>query len=213
MREFKKSNRLLNVSYEVRGPVVDAAAKMEAEGTRVLKLNIGNPAPFSFCAPDEVIYDMKRQLTECEGYSDSRGLFSARKAIMQYAQLKNIPNVTMDDIYTGNGYGYGNTVVLKHEYNNVVFYTLYGHMRDRSVKVEKGDTVSAGQILGTMGSTGTSTGDHVHVSVFTGSYKAGSTIPAGYYSGLFSGTSVKYKGFKFYDARQLIKTEGSILTN
>ena len=120
---------------------------------------------------------------------------------------------TVVDIYTGNGYGYGNTVVLKHEYNNVVFYTLYGHMRDRSVKVEKGDTVSAGQILGTMGSTGTSTGDHVHVSVFTGSYKVGSTIPAGYYSGLFSGTSVKYKGFKFYDARQLIKTEGAILTS
>ena len=76
---------------------------MEAEGTHVLKLNIGNPAPFGFCAPDEVIYDMRRQLSECEGYSDSKGLFTARKAIMQYAQLKNIPGVTVDDIYTGNG--------------------------------------------------------------------------------------------------------------
>ena len=66
-------------------------------------MNIGNPAPFGFRAPDEVVYDMRRQLTQCQGYSDSKGLFSARKAIMQYAQLKNIPNVTMDGIYTGNG--------------------------------------------------------------------------------------------------------------
>ncbi|MBE6765592.1 MAG: aminotransferase class I/II-fold pyridoxal phosphate-dependent enzyme, partial [Ruminococcaceae bacterium] len=103
MREFKKSTKLDNVLYDVRGPVVEEAARMENEGTQVLKLNIGNPAPFGFCTPDEVIYDMRRQLTDCEGYSDSRGLFAARKAIMQYAQLKNIPNVTMDDIYTGNG--------------------------------------------------------------------------------------------------------------
>ncbi len=103
IRTFKKSTRMDNVLYDVRGPVVDEAARMEKEGTAVLKLNIGNPAPFGFKAPDEVIYDMRNQLTECEGYSDSKGLFSARKAIMQYAQLKNIPNVTMDDIYTGNG--------------------------------------------------------------------------------------------------------------
>lgn len=103
MREFKKSTKLDNVLYDVRGPVVEEAARMENEGTQVLKLNIGNPAPFGFRTPDEVIYDMKRQLTDCEGYSDSRGLFAARKAIMQYAQIKNIPNVGMDDIYTGNG--------------------------------------------------------------------------------------------------------------
>lgn len=103
MREFKKSTKLDNVLYDVRGPVVDEAARMEEAGMQVLKLNIGNPAPFGFRAPDEVIYDMRRQLTECEGYSDSKGLFAARKAIMQYAQIKKIPNVTMDDIYTGNG--------------------------------------------------------------------------------------------------------------
>jgi len=103
MREFKKSTKLENVLYDVRGPVVEEAARMEHEGTQVLKLNIGNPAPFGFRTPDEVIYDMRRQLTDCEGYSDSKGLFAARKAIMQYAQIKNIPNVTMDDIYTGNG--------------------------------------------------------------------------------------------------------------
>ena len=103
MRTFKKSSKLENVLYDVRGPVVDEAARMEADGTSVLKLNIGNPAPFGFRTPDEVIYDMRRQLTDCEGYSDARGLFSARKAIMQYAQIKKIPNVTMEDIYTGNG--------------------------------------------------------------------------------------------------------------
>lgn len=103
MRHFGKSSKLDNVLYDVRGPVVDEAARMEASGTHVLKLNIGNPAPFGFRTPDEVVYDMAQQLTDCEGYSDSKGLFSARKAIMQYAQLKNIPNVSIDGIYTGNG--------------------------------------------------------------------------------------------------------------
>ena len=103
MREFKKSTKLDNVLYDVRGPVADEAARMEDEGVRILKLNIGNPAPFGFRTPDEVVYDMRQQLPDCEGYSDSRGLFSARKAIMQYAQLKHLPNVSMDGIYTGNG--------------------------------------------------------------------------------------------------------------
>ncbi len=103
MREFRKSSKLDNVLYDVRGPVVDEAARMEAEGTRILKLNIGNPAPFGFSTPDEVIYDMRQQLVDCQGYSDAKGMFGARKAIMQYAQIKHIPNVTMDGIYTGNG--------------------------------------------------------------------------------------------------------------
>lgn len=103
MREVKKSSKLNNVLYDVRGPVVDEAARMEESGTNVLKLNIGNPAPFGFRTPDEVIYDMQRQLTECEGYSTAKGLFSARKAIMQYAQIKQIPNLSIEDIYTGNG--------------------------------------------------------------------------------------------------------------
>lgn len=103
MREFRKSSKLDHVLYDVRGPVVDEAARMEESGTQILKLNIGNPAPFGFRTPDEVIYDMRQQLTECEGYSSSKGLFSARKAIMQYAQLKRLPNVAIEDIYTGNG--------------------------------------------------------------------------------------------------------------
>ena len=103
MRTFTKSHKLDNVLYDVRGPVADEAARMEAAGTHIMKLNIGNPAPFGFRTPDEVVYDMSQQLPDTEGYSPSKGLFSARKAIMQYAQLKNIPNVSIDDIYTGNG--------------------------------------------------------------------------------------------------------------
>ena len=103
MRTFTKSHKLDNVLYDVRGPVADEAARMEPAGTHILKLNIGNPAPFGFRTPDEVVYDMSQQLPDTEGYSPSKGLFSARKAIMQYAQLKNIPNVSIDDIYTGNG--------------------------------------------------------------------------------------------------------------
>ncbi len=103
MRQFKKSSKLDNVLYDVRGPVVDEAARMERQGTRILKLNIGNPAPFGFRTPDEVVQDMRLQLPDCEGYSDSKGLFSARKAIMQYSQIKGLPNVDMDCIYTGNG--------------------------------------------------------------------------------------------------------------
>lgn len=103
MRTFTKSHKLDNVLYDVRGPVADEAARMEAAGTHILKLNIGNPAPFGFRTPDEVVYDMSQQLPDTEGYSPSKGLFSARKAIMQYAQLKNIPNASIDDIYTGNG--------------------------------------------------------------------------------------------------------------
>ncbi len=103
MRTFEKSHKLDNVCYDVRGPVVDEAARMEAENINILKLNIGNPAPFGFQAPDEIIEDMQRRLREAQGYSDSKGIFGARKAIMQYCRTKGIPGVTMDDIYIGNG--------------------------------------------------------------------------------------------------------------
>ena len=103
MITFDKSTKLDNVLYDVRGPVVDEAARMEDEGKEILKLNIGNPYPFGFSAPQEVILDMLSNIRTSQGYSDSKGIFSARKAIMQYAQLRNIPNVSMNDIYTGNG--------------------------------------------------------------------------------------------------------------
>ena len=103
MRQFEKSAKLDNVCYDIRGPVMDEANRMAAEGVSVLRLNIGNPAPFHLYAPDEIVVDMIYNLRETEGYSDSKGLFSARKAIMQYCQLKGIPNVSIGDIYTGNG--------------------------------------------------------------------------------------------------------------
>ena len=103
MRVFEKSNKLDHVLYDVRGPVLDEAARMEEEGRKILKLNIGNPATFDFSAPDEVIVDMMANVRTSQGYSDSRGIFSARKAIMQYCQLRGIPGVTVNDIYTGNG--------------------------------------------------------------------------------------------------------------
>lgn len=100
---IEKSSKLDNVRYEIRGPVLDEANRMIADGAKVLKLNIGNPAPFGFTTPEEIIRDMQMNLHDCEGYSDSKGIFSARKAIMQYCQLKKIPNVDVNDIYTGNG--------------------------------------------------------------------------------------------------------------
>lgn len=103
MKVFEKSSKLENVCYDVRGPVVEEADRMIEQGMDILKLNIGNPAPFGFDAPNEIIRDMMANLRNTEGYSDSKGIFAARKAIMQYCQLKNIPNVGMNDIYTGNG--------------------------------------------------------------------------------------------------------------
>ena len=103
MKTFNKSTKLDNVCYDIRGPVMDEAVKMESQGQRILKLNIGNPAPFGFTAPDEVIRDMMYNLRECEGYSDSKGMFSARKSIMQYYQVKGVKGVDIGDIYLGNG--------------------------------------------------------------------------------------------------------------
>lgn len=103
MRTFEKSKKLDNVCYDIRGPVMDEAERMSADGIEILKLNIGNPAPFGFRAPDAVIEAMKNNLTETEGYSDSKGLLAARKAILSYCEEKRLPNVTIDDIYTGNG--------------------------------------------------------------------------------------------------------------
>lgn len=103
MRTFEKSKKLDHVCYDIRGPVLDEADRMIANGVDILKLNIGNPAPFHFTAPDEIIRDMIYTLRSAEGYSESKGIFSARKAIMQYCQLKGIRDVGVDDIYTGNG--------------------------------------------------------------------------------------------------------------
>ncbi len=104
MSKYQKSSKLDNVLYDIRGPVPQEAKRMEEEeGLQIIKLNIGNPAPFGLMAPDEIIHDMIRNLPASEGYSNEKGLFSARKAIMQYYQQKRIPGVDVEDIYTGNG--------------------------------------------------------------------------------------------------------------
>jgi alanine-synthesizing transaminase len=103
MMQIKKSSRLDNVLYDIRGPVLEAANRIEEEGFRVIKLNTGNPAPFGLFAPDEVIHDMIVNLRDTQGYSDSKGLFPARKAIMQYYQEKHVDHVETGDVFLGNG--------------------------------------------------------------------------------------------------------------
>ncbi len=103
MKPIHKSAKLANVLYDVRGPIVDAARQMEDEGQKIIKLNIGNMQPFGFDPPEEVMQDMIRNLPDSAGYSDSKGIFSARKAVMHYTQEQGIADVTIDDIYLGNG--------------------------------------------------------------------------------------------------------------
>jgi len=103
MRKFEKSKKLDYVCYDIRGPVMDEANRMIAQGVEILKLNIGNPAPFGFRAPEELLMKMNDNLVHTEGYSDSRGLLSAREAIVKYCRKKGIEEVGTDDVYTGNG--------------------------------------------------------------------------------------------------------------
>ncbi|MDR2452302.1 MAG: pyridoxal phosphate-dependent aminotransferase [Candidatus Accumulibacter sp.] len=103
MKPVLKSKKLANVCYDIRGPVLQQAKRMEDEGQEIIKLNIGNLAPFGFDSPKEIQLDMIRNLPNAAGYSDSKGIFAARKAIMHYTQLKEIKGVTLEDIYIGNG--------------------------------------------------------------------------------------------------------------
>ena len=103
MQPILKSAKLANVCYDIRGPVLARAKQMEEEGHRIIKLNIGNPAPFGFEPPEEIVVDVIQNLRGASGYSDSKGLFSARKAIMHECQQKNIRGVGIEDIYLGNG--------------------------------------------------------------------------------------------------------------
>lgn len=102
-RQIAQSEKLRNVCYDIRGPVLEEAKRLEEEGHQILKLNIGNPAPFGFNAPDEILYDVIHNLPAAQGYCDSRGLYSARKAVMQECQRLQVPGVEIDDIYLGNG--------------------------------------------------------------------------------------------------------------
>lgn len=103
MQPILKSSKLHNVCYDIRGPVLARAREMEDEGHRIIKLNIGNPAPFGFEAPEEIVQDVIHNLGDASGYSDSKGLFAARRAIVHYTQQKNVKGVTTDDVIIGNG--------------------------------------------------------------------------------------------------------------
>ena len=101
--QYNKSNRLDQLSYAIRGPIFDKAQQLEATGQKIIQLNIGNPAPFGFDVPDEIVHDMILNLRNAQGYSHHMGIFSARKAVMHYTQQQGIKGVTIDDIYIGNG--------------------------------------------------------------------------------------------------------------
>jgi alanine-synthesizing transaminase len=101
--EFLKSQRLNHLKYDIRGPVYEKAQELESQGYKVINLNIGNPAPFGFDAPDEIVHDIIMNIRNAQGYADSRGLFPARKAVMHYTQTLGIPNVEINDIFIGNG--------------------------------------------------------------------------------------------------------------
>ncbi|MCM2320086.1 MAG: pyridoxal phosphate-dependent aminotransferase [Pseudomonas sp.] len=116
--QVSKSNKLANVCYDIRGPVLKHAKRLEDEGQRILKLNIGNPAPFGFEAPEEILQDVIRNLPISQGYSDSKGLFSARKAVMQYYQQKQVEGIGIEDIYLGNGVSELIVMVLQALLNN-----------------------------------------------------------------------------------------------
>ena len=103
MADFRQSTKLKNVLYDIRGPVLEEAERMEAQGQRVLRLNIGNPAPFGFEAPDAIMMDMIQHLPVAQGYSDSRGVYSARTAVVQYYQTRGIMNLETENVYLGNG--------------------------------------------------------------------------------------------------------------
>jgi alanine-synthesizing transaminase len=103
VKTVHKSDKLANVCYDIRGPVLEQAKRMEDEGQKIIKLNIGNLAPFGFDSPEEIQLDIIRNLPNAAGYSDSKGIFAARKAVMHNTQLKKIKGVTLDDIYLGNG--------------------------------------------------------------------------------------------------------------
>ncbi|GGK51283.1 pyridoxal phosphate-dependent aminotransferase [Micrococcus flavus] len=102
-REIRQSSKLLNVRYDVRGPILEEAQRMEAAGHRIMKLNIGNPAPFGFEAPDSILQAMYQQLPHAQGYSDSKGIYSARTAVSQYYESRGIRDISVDDVFVGNG--------------------------------------------------------------------------------------------------------------
>ena len=112
-REIRQSSKLLNVRYDVRGPILEEAQRMEAAGHRIMKLNIGNPAPFGFEAPDSILQAMYQHLPHAQGYSDSKGIYSARTAVSQYYESRGIRDISVDDVFVGNGVSELISIVLQ----------------------------------------------------------------------------------------------------
>ena len=112
-RQIRQSAKLLNVRYDVRGPILEEAQRMEAAGHRIMRLNIGNPAPFGFEAPDAVLAAMHQHLPHAQGYSDSKGIYSARTAVSQYYESRGIRDIGVDDVFIGNGVSEMITMVLQ----------------------------------------------------------------------------------------------------
>jgi len=103
VRKIRQSSKLRNVRYDVRGPILEEAQRLEAEGHKILKLNIGNTAPFGFEAPEAILADMMHNLPYAQGYSDSRGIYSARTAVAQYYQSRGLVDTEVEDVFIGNG--------------------------------------------------------------------------------------------------------------
>ena len=112
-RDIRQSSKLLNVRYDVRGPILEEAQRLEAAGQRIMRLNIGNPAPFGFEAPNEILKDMIANLPDAQGYSDSKGITSARRAVSQYYETEGVMDIRSDDVYIGNGVSEMITMVLQ----------------------------------------------------------------------------------------------------
>ena len=132
MEKFPKSSKLDHVCYDIRGLVHKKVLQLEEEGHKILKLNIGNPAPFGFEAPDEILVDVIRNLPTAQGYCDSKGLYSTRKAIVHYYQTKGLRDISVNDVYIGNGVSELITMSMQALLNDGYVHEELGFSQDTS---------------------------------------------------------------------------------
>lgn len=206
--ELVKENGISNNAYEIE--IVCRNYKGE------VNKNIGSLTVSSdFCKPLKAISGGKTNIVT-QGFGSNAYYGNKDHLGVDYSGVASFVTAITDgevvDIFTGYGYGYGNTVILRHVIEGTEIFTLYGHTENNSLKVKVGDFVAAGQVLGTMGSTGESSGAHVHISVFGMKNYKPKTIPAGYYNTTFSNTaSVLYNGILYHSAEKFIATHGTVI--